>query len=170
MTNNEYVFDNKKDIVAYVCHMLKNVTPIKLQKSLYFLWGFYAATYGNIDYSAKSELKDEEQYPKYLFEPAFEAWKYGPADNKVFAWDKSNQIETFDNNFEVNTPQKKDIDLFMRDLLKQIDSVNDFGLVSRSHQDKAYKSVYKPNSQHLRMDPAQIKSDYVGYVNEQSKI
>jgi len=167
----EYVFNDKRDIVAYLYKSLSDPTPIKLQKSLYFLWAFYAATYGNIDYDSKSEFQSEKRYPNYLFKPDFEAWKYGPVDNEVYRWDKQNEIKDFDNNFDTeNDSQKHQIKLFMDDLISQIDSVNDFGLVNRSHEDKAYQEAYEENTEHIPMNPEFIKRDYIEYVKKQSEI
>ena len=175
--NNEYVFNDKRDIVSYIYNSLTDATPLKLQKTLYFLWAFYAATYGNIIYDANSEFDDETKYPKELFKPAFEAWRYGPVDNEVYGWDKSNKIKDFDNKFgnkfnkksDFNA-QDKEIKLFMDDLINQIDSINDFGLVNRSHEDSAYKDVYKDGGSHIDMIPEEIKKDYIAYVKKQSEI
>jgi len=173
----DYVFDDKKEIVSYVYNSLSNPTPIKLQKAIYFLWAFYSATYGNIDYD-DSEFNENDKYPKNLFKPEFEAWKYGPVDNEVYSWYKGNEIEDFENKFEEKFASKsinpesrdKEIKLFMDDLIKQIDSVNDFGLVSRSHEDSAYNSAYRENENHTPMDAESIKKDYLGYVRKQSEI
>ncbi|WP_125589894.1 type II toxin-antitoxin system antitoxin SocA domain-containing protein [Companilactobacillus jidongensis] len=166
----EYFFNDKKELVSYIYNALSNPTPIKLQKTLYFLWAFYAATYGNIDYNVASEFKEEEVYPKYLFDAQFEAWKYGPVDNDVYSWNKSDSIENFDNSFVPKTVQDKEIKLFMDDIISQVDNVNDFGLVERSHKDQAYKNVYNPNELPTDMDYNQIKKDYISYVEQQSKI
>jgi len=178
MMTEEYVFNNKEDIVSYVYHSLSNPTPIKLQKTLYFLWAFYSATYGNIVYDKNSEFDSDARYPKNLFKPEFEAWRYGPVDNQVYSWDKGNVIETFRNNFQnkfdknnrSDNSQDMEIKLFMDDLIKQIDLVNDFGLVDRSHEDKAYKAAYKEGAYHVPMNPEAIKEDYLGYVKHQAEI
>lgn len=175
---SEYVFENKENLVSYIYHKLSDPTPIKLQKAMYFLWAFYAATYGNIDYNQDSEFNSEEKYPRELFKPAFEAWRYGPVDNDVYSWDKTGRISGFKNKFQAKfddenvekTSQDREIKLFMDDLLKQIDSVNDFGLVNRSHEDSSYKKVYKDGYNHIEMNPEDIKKDYVGYVKKQSEI
>lgn len=51
MSRDAYFFDKVEDLVSYLEAKLTNPTPLKIQKSLYFLWAFYAATYGSIDYS-----------------------------------------------------------------------------------------------------------------------
>lgn len=93
MSEGKYFFDNVEDLVAYLEAKLDNPTPLKIQKSLYFLWAFYAATYGSIDYSKKSDFSEIEKYPKRLFPANFEAWQYGPVLNNVYAEAKSNSIK-----------------------------------------------------------------------------
>lgn len=166
----ECFFDDKKELVSYIYNSLSNPTPIKLQKTLYFVWAFYAATYGNIDYNVASEFKEEETYPKYLFNAKFEAWKYGPIDSDVYSWDKSDYIEKFKNSFSPATPQDREIKLFIDDIISQVDNVNDFGLVERSHRDKAYKDVYNNQESHTSMNNDEIKRDYISYVKQQTKV
>lgn len=48
MNNYIYVFDNLNTLAGYIKKCLSNPTPLKIQKSLYFLWAFYSATFGNI--------------------------------------------------------------------------------------------------------------------------
>lgn len=166
----KYFFDDKKELVSYIYKALSNPTPIKLQKTLYFVWAFYAATYGNIDYDTESEFKEEDTYPLYLFKANFEAWKYGPVDNDVYSWNKSDVINNFTESFVPETTQDKEIKLFLDDIISQVDNVNDFCLVERSHKDKAYKSVYNDNELHTSMNNNDIKRDYIHYVEQQAKI
>ena len=165
-----YFFEDKRKIVAYVFNALSHPTPIKVQKTLYFIWAFYSGTYGNIDYNTESEFDMETRYPKYLFKPNFEAWKYGPVDNEVYSWEKSGEINKLDNSFDPKTAQEREIKSFIDDMISQVDAVNDFGLVSRSHEDLAYRESYKEGVNHSLIDSNKIKRDYVEYVKKQSDI
>lgn len=159
---SEYVFDDKKDIVSYVYNSLSNPTPVKLQKALYFLWAFYSVTYGNIDYN-DSEFDSDKKYPKYLFKPEFEAWKYGPVDNTVYRWDKDDKIRNFENAYLNSNEQSKEIKLFMDDLIKQVDTIDDFGLINRACKDKSYVDAYN-KAIRSKIESDSIKEDYLAYM------
>lgn len=162
-----YFFDNTEDLVKYIKSKLSNPTPLKIQKSLYFLWAFYAATYGRIDYSVNSEFQTT-RYPKLLFKGDFEAWKYGPVLSNIYAENKYDDIAASEHKTPpADTPEAKNVWSFIDDMLDQIDPVNDFGLVARSHEDSAWKKAYKPDQRHCKMDQNEIIKDYIGYVNEQ---
>ncbi len=168
-----YFFESKDDAVIYLLKHLKNITPIKIQKGLYFLWAYYSATYGNIDYQTDSEFNEEERYPQYLFEPAFEAWKYGPVDKTIYHEYKEGKFEGFsckEPNISIqNESNIRQIKSFLDDLIKNIDSVDDFGLVARSHQDKAWSEAFN-GQRDVPIDASKIKSDYVDYVEKSSQI
>lgn len=169
MTLN-YFFDDKYQLVSYLRSRLTNATPLKIQKAMYFLWAFYAATYGNINYNNDSEFNGIERYPEELFEAHFEALQYGPMIYDVYSKYKGDDECIHQ---EVN-PQYGGIDSdvwsFINDIISQIDKVYDFGLVLRSYQDSAWRDVYKNGSVHTLMDNKKIKEDYITYVNEQSKL
>lgn len=174
MDKTDFFFNSIDVLISHVVNFLDNPTPLKVQKSLYFLWAFYAATYGNIDYQEKTDFSDQEKYPRSLFEADFEAWSYGPVINSVFAeYHKTNGFEGVSDKYvesEISDKNEKEVWSFIDDLLTQINKVNDFGLVERSHQDSAWRNAYKEGQRHCKMDADEIKRDYVNYVNEQSKI
>ncbi|MFD1550044.1 type II toxin-antitoxin system antitoxin SocA domain-containing protein [Levilactobacillus fuyuanensis] len=177
MTSIDYVFTDKKNAAAYLYSKLENKTPIKIQKGLYFLWAFYAATYGNINYDVDAGFSDgtsSKKYPSELFKPDFEAWRYGPVDNEIWAMSKHSKISDLPAtiNTELGTTMQREIELFMDDLIKDIDNVNDFGLVERSHRDSAWREAFDKSNEHDHqpMDAAKIKEDYVGYVQAQSEL
>ena len=144
MSRDAYFFDKVEDLVSYLEAKLTNPTPLKIQKSLYFLWAFYAATYGSIDYSNEnSEFSETIKYPKRLFKANFEAWQYGPVLNKVYGEDKNNSITPSLEKKRYSNSMEKDVWSFIDDMIAQIDPINDFGLVARSHQDSAWKKAYK---------------------------
>ena len=41
----EYYFDNVDVLVGYILYKFPTISPLKLQKYLYFLFAFYAGTY-----------------------------------------------------------------------------------------------------------------------------
>lgn len=172
--NNQYFFKDKKELVSYLIKKLSNPTPLKIQKSLYFLWAFYAATYGNIDYKEETDFNLQDRYPRELFEAQFEAWRYGPVISEIYEDYKyrKEDLENFskrDRSMQL-TENEREVFGFIDDLISQIDHVNDFGLVKRSHQDTAWKNAFKEGQFHSKMDNQEIKRDYIEYVKQQSKI
>lgn len=168
-----YFFKDVEKASNYIFSKLSNPTPIKIQKSLYFIWSFYAATYGDFN-SNQSEMAEMETYPKELFDAKFEAWKYGPVIEKVWVNSKRGLIsERFDENKDIlvgDKTLKKEIFAFIDDLISQIDDVNDFGLVNRSHLDKSWSNSYDEKKEHCSMSNQEIKKEYKGYVEKQSQI
>lgn len=167
-------FKTKDDAVNYVYQKLGDPTPIKLQKALYFVWAFYAATYGNIDNDKSENQNSKTNYPKYLFDADFEAWQYGPVDCDVWAKNSRNEIKGTDSEFKDLVTigldnVVTDIKSFIDNIINQVKKVNDFGLVNRSHLDKAWKEVFDPNQKHVKMDNEEIKKDYIEYVEQQEK-
>lgn len=165
MSRDAYFFDKVEDLVSYLEAKLTNPTPLKIQKSLYFLWAFYAATYGSIDYSNEnSEFSETIKYPKRLFKANFEAWQYGPVLNKVYEEDKNNSITPSLEKKRYSNSMEKDVWSFIDDMIAQIDPINDFGLVARSHQDSAWKKAYKAGQSHCPMNEEEIIEDYKEYA------
>lgn len=162
-----YLFP-KEQVAQYLLDNLSNDTPIKIQKGLYFLWAYYSATYGNIDSSnnAQSEFDSMDPYPEFLFEPNFQAWMYGPVDPDIYHQYKSEENPQFsETKINFDSTNKKEIQKFMDNFIRQINEVNDFGLVSRSHQDSAWSSVYREGIRDIKIDPNSIKENYKDYVS-----
>lgn len=170
MVDTTYAFNDITVLIAHLKRKLNNATPLKIQKSLYFLWAFYSATYGNIDYSSETDFDSQPKYPEYLFKANFEAWKYGPVLNEVYHNNKDKKYENLEDSYIPNNETEKEILSFIDDLLSQVNDINDFSLVARSHEDSAWKKAYDPNGCHCQMDNETIKKDYIEYVKNQSEI
>lgn len=159
---DKYVFNSPEPIAAYLTAKLSNPTPLKLQKTLYFLYAFYSATYGNIDYS-EGEFDKDKPYPTRLFPATFKAAPYGPIliniDQNALYNAKPNI-----NAIKHDTAMLQNIWLFINSIANQVDSVNDFGLVTRSHQDKCWQKAYQSNNKII--SDALIKHDYITYVDK----
>lgn len=166
MSRAKYFFSNAEELLSYLAAKLDNPTPLKIQKSLYFLWAFYAATYGSIDYSHESEFSQTDKYPLRLFPASFKAWQYGPVLNKIYADDKDNSITPSLEKKHCTTKMEKDVWSFIDDMITQINPINDFGLVARSHQDKAWRDAYHAGESHYKMNEKDIIRDYQKYVRE----
>lgn len=164
--DSNYFFDDKYQLVSYLRNHLTNATPLKIQKAMYFLWAFYAATYGNVNYNNDSEFNGIERYPEELFEAHFEALQYGPVIYDVYLKYKGDDECIYQEVNPQHDGMNGDVWSFINDIISQIDKVYDFGLVLRSCQDSAWREVYRDGSVHTLMDNKKIKEDYINYVNE----
>lgn len=164
------VFENKTVLAGFLHERFENPTLLKVQKALYLLWAFYAGTYGSIDYtkSDSDELAESSQYPSQLFEPDFEAWQYGPVDNTIYAQMKDNDLPTdirtsdalMDSSTLESSAQKENVNIFLSNLISQIDNMDDFALVNRTHQDSSWKDTYVSGGTHVKMSADKIKNEY----------
>lgn len=132
------------------------ISPIKLQKSLYFLfayWGQYISK--NKDNKDSVEV-DYSHYNVFLFDDVIEAWTYGPVVPNVFIAEKQEYLEQIQDNIDdylEDDPIKKE---FIDNLLNQLFEIDDFGLVNISHQDECWRRHYiESDEKHNREIPKQ---------------
>lgn len=142
----EYVFENAEQLAKHLKFLNNDISPLRLQKSLYFLFAFYGASLGKLfvadeDKSVEGffEGSDEESFPKYLFPDKFEAWQFGPVIRSIYRIEKSKKIEP--EKWEPETDQDKTINQLMNMVLDEVNSLGDFELVDRSHEDQAWKEA-----------------------------
>jgi len=129
-----------KELAAYIKHAYKQkvnhaIPPIKLQKSLYFLFaywgGFVRKGNNNPDFS---EIVSSD-YQENLFDNRIEAWVYGPVVPDVYYLD-----DTIIEKEEINVDSY--LKCFIDDLLEDLFNVSDFKLVELSHNDLAWKNNF----------------------------
>ncbi len=167
MKGNNTIFEKKKDIKDYIIGKYAEkyetkISPIKLQKTLYFLfanWGGFARGLNKTD---KNELG--EKIPEYLFEPNFEAWKYGPVDCDVYSnykiasmfgygnYNTTNSLDSIDSKY------KSMVIPFIDNIINQAFEISDFSLVDISHRDECWKNSYDKEDQ--KIDPEDIIAEY----------
>lgn len=121
-----------------------DITPIKLQKSLYFLfayWGLFIRTNKN---NSNSVEVDYSNHCDYLFGDKIEAWTYGPVIPKIYILQKNNPSFS---NIDINDYLKENLVLknFIDSLSNELFEVDDFGLVRLSHDDDCWKNNYNEN-------------------------
>ncbi|WP_431785765.1 Panacea domain-containing protein [Paenibacillus lactis] len=155
---SDYMF-SVDTLASYLYSLKNNISPLKLQKSLYFLFAYHGALY--TQETGEGVFEGTSVAPKYLFNAQFEAWQYGPVIRQVYNNDKRgiysspDMIEAATKEVESEPEVKKFID----ELFMQIDSVSDFKLVDRSHQDDSWKEAYSQGQSTL-MDNEQIIQEY----------
>lgn len=165
----ENVFENKNTIASFLLSFFESPTPLKIQKSMYLLWSFYAGTYGSIDYGDEIFNEDDSlRYPNQLFEPDFEAWRYGPVDYDIYKEMKHGQLSGSNDNIDDlfnksslnDDSQKRNIAMFLENLISQINDMDDFSLVNRTHQDHSWLDNYKEGKSFIKIPSQQIQEEY----------
>lgn len=137
------------------------ISPIKLQKSLYFLFAYWGLYIRKNKENTESVEVDYSNYNEYLFEDKIEAWTYGPVIPEVFLAEKSGQLDAqLDSNYLSDDIVKRE---FIDNLLDQLFEIDDFGLVRISHEDECWKKNYietdeKHNREILKED---IINEYI---------
>ena len=139
-------FESANDLIAYLYARFPDSTPlspIKIQKILYFMFAYYGANIGSITEQDTENTDMDETYPKYLFPEKFEAWRYGPVIRDIYFKNKNNEYDDFDK-FDYSNLDSEVLE-YLDDLFVQLNDINDFSLVQRSHLDKAWKETYDSN-------------------------
>ena len=116
------------------------ISPIKLQKSLYFLFAYWGQFIKSNKDNQDSVEVNYSNYSEYLFNDRIEAWTYGPVIPNVFIAEKNGWLNSFEeNHYLENEIEKKE---FIDNLLNQLFEIDDFGLVKLSHEDMCWKKNY----------------------------
>lgn len=99
------LFGEKKNaVIAYLLKQCEDITPLALQKSIYYIQGFFYAFYG-----------------KFLFAEDCEAWAHGPVYRDIYAryanyhFDPISKIESFDSSI-FTTQEKAILDSVIRNI------------------------------------------------------
>lgn len=138
---------NVKELAAYIQKKYQEekqmlISPIKLQKSLYFLFAYWG---GIVRKSVLYPLSVEENfssYDEYLYDAVIEAWVYGPVIPEVYH--ETNINAFYNKNIFEGKEKVKD---FIDGLLHELFDVSDFTLVEISHNDNAWKRNFNHSSQ-----------------------
>jgi uncharacterized phage-associated protein len=144
--NQEVVFDNINVLAKFVCdNSIRKMTPLRLQKTLYFLFAFYGATYGllNNENVEEKHFEGSADYPKHLFKENFEAWQYGPVIREIYKNNKYHQdvIESSEI-WQPANDQEDSIKELLIQVIHQTDEMGDFTLVERTHEDLEWKRAF----------------------------
>lgn len=128
------------------------ISPIKLQKSLYFLFAYWGQFIRSNKENMDSVEVDYSKYDEFLFNDRIEAWTYGPVVPAVFNAEKSGLLDAeIDKDYLEDDFVKKE---FIDNLLEQLFEIDDFGLVRISHEDKCWQNNYiESDERHNREIP-----------------
>ena len=135
------------DVAKYICKKYfddkeAEISEIKLQKCLYFLFAYWGG------FNAKNNSENVEEkfdYSQYLFFAQFEAWVYGPVIPTIYFSRKNNELLYDDLNVEKMFEGKEFIKETIDSLLDDLFEISDFKLVSLSHNDKVWQNNFDVN-------------------------
>ena len=163
---NDYLLD-KVNLAEYIICLHKglkgkDITPIKLQKSLYFLFAFWGGKILLTRNGNKASEVDDilKEFKPYLFNADFVAWTYGPVDKEIWSKFKNNLLKG-KSELLFNTTNNVEKDMakeYLDDLLQKIFNTSDFALVDLSHEDQCWKQAI--NSEDQRIDSESIINEY----------
>lgn len=168
---DEKICFNKDDLINYIINQYKqktsaDISPLKLQKSLYLLfamWGGNVAIINEDIDKGQGTIEITDKVPTYLFDAKFEAWKYGPVDIDVYDRYKENEYQGDIQSITDLTTVSQDLSNvlmpFINSVLQQVFDINDFSLVSITQEDKVWKSAYE-DSKNLVMNNEDIIKEY----------
>lgn len=131
-----------KELAAYIQKKYyqekqKEISPIKLQKSLYFLFAYWGGIVRKSKMYPNAVEEDYSKFSEYLFDEEIEAWVYGPVIPSVY---REKNISKYYN--ESMFDGKDKVKDFIDDLLKDLFEVGDFTLVDISHSDNSWKNSF----------------------------
>ena len=120
----------------------REISPIKLQKSLYFLFAYWGGYIRRAQMNSDFVEDDvSEFFEEELFDDEIQAWAYGPVIPNVYF--NSDYKKEFYNRIEENEYIREFID----DILDEIFDISDFKLVDISHMDMAWRRNYNRNDE-----------------------
>lgn len=153
---------NAKELAAYIQKKYyeekhQEISPIKLQKTLYFLFAYWGGMVRKARLYPNAVEESFKNYCEYLFDDDFEAWVYGPVVPVVYHEDN---IAKFYN--EKMFDGKEKIKEFIDDLLKELFDTGDFTLVDVSHSDNSWKNNFNYDDEfhNNKIDKEEIIAEY----------
>jgi len=129
---------NAKELAAYIQKKYKDdkgrdISPIKLQKSLYFLFAYWGGLVRKSKEFPNAVEESFSEYNEYLFNEEIQAWVYGPVVPLVY---HETNLNIFYKEDLFNGKEK--LKEFVDNLLNDLFEVSDFTLVDISHRDKSW--------------------------------
>ncbi len=125
-------------IESYTKRYGNEISSIKLQKTLYFLFAFWGG-FVRKSHEAEDSVEEIIEENEILFNNKIEAWVYGPVIPDVYVAFKDGKIIRYYSGEEKlfkdkNPIVKSTIDSIMNDIFP----ISDFKLVSISHEDNCW--------------------------------
>lgn len=158
-----------EELANYICKRYfiandgrKEISPIKLQKSLYFLFALWGA-FVRRNIENKDYVEESIESCEYLFLDKFQAWAYGPVIPSIFKKYKNGELEYKDADCDkIFLGKESIIKETIDELLDELFEVSDFKLVTISHEDKCWQNNFDvENPYHNKeINPDDIINEY----------
>lgn len=142
------------------------ISGIKLQKSLYFLFAYWGGFIRKSKNNKDSVEQDLSSYNERLFDDEIQAWTYGPVVPSVYhgidRYRKINEANSDRIENIISCQYNGYVKKFIDDLLNDIFVLSDFKLVDISHEDKSWENNYDYNAEFHNevITPEEIISEY----------
>ena len=157
----EQIMDAKQ-LAAYIAEKYKNkygtkISPVKLQKTLYFCFAYWGGFIRKGKLENASEI-DVTDLSEILFENTIEAWVYGPVIPDVYH--NYDSIENYiDYDIFKNIGILKE---FIDNVIEDTFEINDFRLVAISHRDQCWQNNFNYDEQYhnTEIDKEEIINEY----------
>lgn len=140
----KYYFNNTNKLIKYIKERLEAPTQIKVDLSIYLLWAYYYALARSNNFT-----------PEELCHVDFKASQTGP--KPVFLNAGQNEKH------KIN----RDINKVLNQMLKQINSLDDYNLIALCKRDSAYHNALSREDGML--DKNEIYEDYFKHFQENIK-
>lgn len=139
----------------------KDISPLKLQKVLFFLFGEWGAFVQKA--SDENDGKELKEYSKYLFNEDFQSWVYGPVINEVYEHFNNEQLSEEELS---NDDRKRYVGSFIKDLAQELFELSDFRLVELTHQMDCWKNKFNPEQAYHNnvMDKEEIINEFARQI------
>lgn len=129
-----YVFDSSSPLARHLLALNPNISNVRLQKTLYFMFALYGATYGQTD-----EIERVDAYPTRLFPASYSAWEFGPVEERLHNLVRKNQL--MPRQWAPAKTADNPIYDFINDVYEMTNRMSDFELIERSLRDQAWKDA-----------------------------
>lgn len=160
MAKQKYFLGNVNDLISYLITEFDNPTDVKIEKSLYFLWAFYVAIFGDNGYA--QPMRDLGNYPKYLFPASFWGSIFGPELVGLCWADYNNKIKNANKDNTYNPVPKNTVEQdvwdFIDEVIRQLNLVDDVALIELSC-DNAWEKAYRSGA-HTFLTESDIIKNY----------
>lgn len=119
-------------IISKCYNYQKPVSNLKLQKMLYFLFGYYC-----------------KKYDEYLFEDDFVAWKLGPVILDVYFSFNNNISNPICESFDVDLELSSDRVSFIDKKIEELQVKSTWELVEESHKTTPWINAFAKGKGHI---------------------
>lgn len=133
--------------------LTEGITPLKLQKILYFAQAVYLSI-----------------YDKALFDEEIQAWQYGPVIKEVYikySEHKNNPITIFDSNHKITD---KKIAEFLKSVWDLFGKYSAYELINITHNHKPWKDSYVEGIKDIIIEKETLRDYYKGLFEFNSKV